>query len=171
MLLNNIYLQDLNITYSFVYLYIVSYIFTLFSFLLLLYKTSCISNQTLPFSRIFCWNFYVRSFTLAIILSFCGVPPFLGFFTKFYVFFSISNLSDKIILLNFIFTNFFVFYFYSQYFRHLYFYNQNKLYITKYENISYKITFFFFLFFFINFFSYMIIDYLCIWVLFIHCFF
>ena len=166
-----VFTHNLNITYSLIFMYVFIYVYILFSFLILLYLTTSVENYSTSFSKIFCWNNYVRTFTIAILLSFSGVPPFMGFFSKFYFFFAVGASSNDFVLWNIIFVNFFMFYFYVQYFRHLYFFNQKKLFTTKREKVSYPLTLLFFIFLFTNLTSFILIDYLNVWVFFIHSFF
>ena len=61
----------------------------------------------------------ITTFLILMLLSFAGVPPLLGFLSKFLVFIYIVSKSNYLFLFIFIFSNMFVIYFYIQNLRFL----------------------------------------------------
>jgi NADH:ubiquinone oxidoreductase subunit 2 (subunit N) len=162
---------NLNLNFSIICIYIFSYIYIIFSFLILLFLTFTLKKNSLYFSKLYCWNAYTRIFAIVIFLSLAGVPPFIGFFSKFFFFFFLFIYTNYLVILNFIFINFLIFYFYIQYLRYLYYSNNSKIFTLRTYAIPYSVTCIAILLFFFNVMSFVFIDYICIWMFFIHSFF
>ena len=74
----------------------------------------------------------VTIYIVIILLSFAGIPPLLGFISKFLVFLFIASKQNYLFLFLFVFSNMFVIYFYIQNLRFLTSKNtSNKFYIKN----------------------------------------
>lgn len=95
---------------------------------------------------------FVSFFIICLFLSLAGIPPFLGFVSKFYIFFYLFYKSVYIYIFIFLFFNLFSIYFYVQNLKFLITKKIHNKFNIKKNKINYNINFIFFINF-INFFN------------------
>lgn len=111
---------------------ILAYIFILINIFLIFFIFDMKYLKTLNELKFFGNLPLITTFLILILLSFAGVPPLLGFISKFLVFIYIISKNNFLFLFLFIFSNMFIIYFYIQNLRFLISKNiSNKFFIKK----------------------------------------
>lgn len=113
--------------YSLIFLNIVIYIVLLIFFFSIFFLFDFKVFRNLSEYKFFKSTSYLNSTLIVVFFSLAGVPPFLGFFTKFFLFSSIFSASNFFFFFLFIFLNLFTLFFYIQ--------NTRFLISKSYKNI------------------------------------
>ena len=131
---------------------ILSYIFILVNIFLIFFIFDMKYLKSLNELKFFGNLPLITIFLVLILLSFAGVPPLLGFLSKFLIFIFILTKNNFLFLFLFIFSNMFVIYFYIQNLRFLVSKNiSNKFFIKKnFVNINNNIVYIFNVFNYFN---------------------
>lgn len=93
---------------------IFSYIFILINVFLLFFLFDLKYIKTLNDLKFFGNLPLITTFIVILLLSFAGIPPLLGFVSKFLIFIFIITKNNYLFLFLFIFSNMFIIYFYIQ---------------------------------------------------------
>lgn len=93
---------------------IFSYIFILMNIFLLFFLFDLKYIKTLNDLKFFGNLPLITTFIVILLLSFAGIPPLLGFISKFLIFIFIITKNNYLFLFLFIFSNMFIIYFYIQ---------------------------------------------------------
>jgi NADH-quinone oxidoreductase subunit N len=127
-LLNYVLVKELSILFFFFGINIISYVVNLLVlFTILIFNDS---SKIISTSNLFIINnnkLFKIAFIIAI-LSLSGIPPFIGFFAKFYVYNYFLYKTNYFLLFLFFFFNLFALYFYLQNTRYLLFNNKVQYY-------------------------------------------
>jgi len=112
--------EDLNeYSFSLILFNVLAYIFVLINLFLVFFMFDMKYLKTLNELKFFGNLPLITTFLVLLLLSFAGVPPLLGFISKFLVFIYIISKSNFLFLFLFVFSNMFVIYFYIQNLRFL----------------------------------------------------
>ena len=101
-----------------IFLLLTVYIYLLMNLVLFLLITQVFFTNSLLFIKKASWNKVIQFYGLVTFLSFAGVPPFAGFFGKFYFFCYFTSYQYFYQLIGFCLLNFFNFYFYTNYLKY-----------------------------------------------------
>lgn len=93
---------------------IFSYIFILINMFLIFFLFDLKYIKTLNDLKFFGNLPLITTFIVILLLSFAGIPPLLGFVSKFLIFLFIVSKSNYLFLFLFVFSNMFIIYFYIQ---------------------------------------------------------
>lgn len=108
-----------NYNYSILLFNIFAYVFLLFNIFSILFLFDLKYVKTLGDFKFIGSLKSLSIYVVIILMSFSGIPPLLGFASKFLIFLNFFSKSFWILIIFFSFLNFFVIYFYLQNFRFL----------------------------------------------------
>ena len=119
---------------------IFSYIFILVNIFLLFFLFDLKYVKTLNDLKFFGNLPLITTFTVIILLSFAGIPPLLGFISKFLIFIFIVSKNNYLFLFLFIFSNMFIIYFYIQNLRFVISKNISNKFFLKNNHVNLNIS-------------------------------
>jgi NADH-quinone oxidoreductase subunit N len=158
-LLISLSLMDLHGMFSsifFLFCYILA-IYIFFVFFLSYKKQNYVEMRNLMDLSYFNFNIILLFFLSLIFFSFVGLPPFLGFFGKFFIYFTLLLNYNYVLLIIIFLINVFIGFYYLRVIRFFYFFNdifekKNLLILYSFSNLN--IIFFTFNIFFLFFFDF-----------------
>ncbi len=137
----NTYLVNCEYYFSIMLFNIFSYIFILINIFLVFFLFDLRYIKTLNDLKFFGNIPLITTFIVIILLSFAGIPPLLGFISKFLIFIFLISKNNYLFIFIFVFSNMFIIYFYIQNLRFVVSKSiKNKFFIkNNYININNKL--------------------------------
>jgi NADH:ubiquinone oxidoreductase subunit 2 (subunit N) len=148
---SNFFFEYLNeYSFSLILFNIIIYIYLLINIFLIFFIFDIKYFKTLNELKFFGNLPFVSIFLVLLLLSLAGIPPLIGFLSKFLIFIYLFSKQNLIMFIFFIFVNVFIIYFYIQNLRFLISKNVSNKFIYKNNFINLNIN----LLFLINFFNF-----------------
>lgn len=122
--------------YSVMLFNVFSYIFILINIFLMFFIFDLKYIKTLNDLKFFGNIPLITTFLVILLLSFAGIPPLLGFISKFIIFIFLISKNNYLFIFLFTFSNMFIIYFYIQNLRFVNSKNINNKFFIKNNNID-----------------------------------